>query len=75
MQDMRATGDAQRAPFVSLCPSLVGGPDGLDCSTDYHACSNRDDFPPWLPRPDNKRMLGAAFFAYADEYLVDVKFR
>jgi hypothetical protein len=43
MQDMRATGDAQCAPFVSL--------------TDYHACSNRDDFPPRLPRPDNKRML------------------
>jgi hypothetical protein len=36
MQDMRATGDAQRAPFVSLYPSLVGWPDGLDCSTDYH---------------------------------------
>src|SRR6266404_1719835 len=74
MQDMRATGDAQCAPFVSLCPSLVGGPDGLDCSTDCHACSNRDVFPPLLPRPDNKRMLGAAFFAYADEYLLDVKF-
>src|SRR5262249_55034904 len=74
MQEMRTTGDAQYAPFVSLCPSLVGGPDGFDCSTDCHACSNRDDFPPRLPRPHNKCMLGAAFFAYADEYLVDVKF-
>src|SRR5262249_50967109 len=74
MQEMRTTGDAQYAPFVSLCPSLVGGPDGFDCSTDCHACSNRDDLPPRLSRPHHKCMLGAAFFAYADEYLVDVKF-
>src|SRR5262245_14957639 len=43
MQHMRATGDAQCAPFAPLRRSLARWPDGLDCCTDRHACSKRDD--------------------------------
>src|SRR5215831_5568576 len=43
MQHMRAAGDAQCAPFAPLRRSLDGWPDGLDCCTDRHACSKRDD--------------------------------
>ena len=63
MQDMRATGDAQCAPFVPLRRSLVGWPDGLDCCTDRHACSKRDDVRP-----------SALFAQSSSVMLVDVKF-
>jgi hypothetical protein len=69
MQHMRAAGDAQCTPFASLCRSLVGWPDGLDCGTDRHACSKRDDAP-----VDRERSLCSVFLAYAEEYRVDVKF-
>src|SRR5262245_61537073 len=49
MQHVRAAGDAQCTPFASLCRSLVGWPDGLDGSTDRHACSKRDDIWSRLP--------------------------
>jgi hypothetical protein len=63
MQHMRAAGDAQCTPFASLCRSLVGWPDGLDCSTDRHACSKRDAVWP------------SALFAQSfSVMLVDVKF-
>src|SRR5262249_29547078 len=74
MQHMRAAGDAQCTPFASLCRSLVGWPDGLDCRTDRHACSKRDDVWPRLPPVDRERSLCSVFFAYAEEYRVDVKF-
>jgi hypothetical protein len=74
MQHMRAAGDAQCTPFASLCRSLVGWPDGLDCRTDRHACSKRDDVWPRFPPVDRERTLCSVFFAYAEEYLVDVKF-
>src|SRR5436189_281998 len=70
MQHMRATGDAQYAPFASLCHSLVGWPDGLDCCTDRHACSKRDD----ASVAAGGQWTHSFFFAYAEEYLVDVKF-
>jgi hypothetical protein len=69
MQHMRAAGDAQCTPFASLCRSLVGWPDGLDCGTDRHTCSKRDDAP-----VDRERSLCSVFLAYAEEYRVDVKF-
>src|SRR5262249_45801474 len=56
-------------PFASLCRSLVGWPDGLDCGTDRHACSKRDDAP-----VDRDRSLCSVFLPYAEEYRVDVKF-
>src|SRR5262245_6772902 len=74
MQHMRAAGDAQCAPFAPLSRSLVGWPDGLDCGTDRHACSKRDDVWPWLPPADREHSLCSVSFAYAEEYLVDVKF-
>jgi hypothetical protein len=67
MQHMRAAGDAQCAPFAPLRRSLVGWPDGLDCCTDRHACSKQDDVWP-------SASLCSVFYAYAEEYLVDVKF-
>src|SRR5262249_40409998 len=69
MQHMRAAGDAQCTPFPSLCRSLVGWPDGLDCGTDRHACSKRDDAP-----VDRERSLCSVFLAYPEDYRVDVKF-
>src|SRR6516164_7964427 len=69
MQHVRAAGDAQCTPFASLCRSLVGWPDGLDCGTDRHACSKRDDAP-----VDRERSLCSVFLAYAEEYRADVKF-
>src|SRR5262249_54288224 len=74
MQHMGAAGDAQCSPFASLCRSLVGWPGGLDCGTERHACSNRDDVWPRLPPVDRGRTLSSVFVAYAEEYLVDVKF-
>jgi hypothetical protein len=71
---MRAAGDAQCTPFALLCHSLVGWPEGLDCGTDRHACSKRDDVWPRLPPADREHSLCSVFFAYAEEYLVDVKF-
>src|SRR5262245_11776271 len=61
MQHVRAAGDAQCTPFASLCRSLVGWPDGLDCGIDRHACSKRDDVWPRLPLVDKERTLAPVF--------------
>src|SRR5262249_53946282 len=74
MQHMGAAGDAQCPPFASLCCSLVGWPGGLDCGTERHGCSKRDAVWPRLPAVDRGRTVCSVFVAYAEEYLVDVKF-
>src|SRR5262249_51427928 len=61
MQHMRAAGDAQCTAFALLCRSLVGWPDGLDCGTDRHACSKRDDVWPRLPPADREHSFARSF--------------